>query len=85
MGAEREQERALIEKMDWPWYPMLPVKRDSLTGGMPEVGIIYATIEWDPVVVHLANLFDSPFTIRDAEKISYESLDAFFDDGWRGD
>jgi hypothetical protein len=98
-GHDRALERNLILGGAWPQYPMLPVKRDAPAPDWLEVGFIvwvYVGDEKDrPVKVYLANLtavqLDSEGkTWQEAvagieETITYPSLDAFFDAGWRGD
>lgn len=75
----------ILEKtMNWPYWPLLPLKRKS-KDSMPEVGFI---VDQQKVVVYLANLFDfleQKTKLRDLKKIEYHSLEALVIDGWEVD
>ena len=98
-GTEREKERGLILLGAWPFFPALPVKRDWQED--PPGGVIFWEEADDRAVdVYIFNIWAIPDMrkrkglgpnstwqqIRAGEQvIHYDSLDAFFDAGWRGD
>jgi hypothetical protein len=94
-GADREKQRDQITRpLNWPCFPVLPVKRNQADGQI-EIGVIYwwhsQNIEdGGEVRVYLTNMFnfqtspDRPAATQYEFK-DYKTLDEFFDDGWRGD
>lgn len=93
-GADREKERDQITRpLNWPCFPLLPVKR--ATTHEYDLGVIYWWHSQDiedggEVIVYFTNMFDFKHTkehpaIRCYDHKIYSDLDAFFDDGWRGD
>ena len=99
-GAEREKERGLILLGHWPLYPVLPVVRDwqdDPPGGL----IFWKPEDNRDVDVYIFNLWSCaekrkrmgwedqditwPQMLEGEQVIHYDSLDAFFDAGWRCD
>jgi hypothetical protein len=67
--------------IEWPRWPMLPVKRSEKTGP-PECGIMWATGE--PIVYH-CNMWAIPDDLTKAPQTKYDSFDAVVEAGWQVD
>lgn len=88
---QRRRESEGILGGEWPHWPILPVVRDEPE---PRFGVILWRFEKEedrPVRVYLKIFF--AFTpgasvaenLEGVEVLDYPTLDAFYDDGWRGD
>jgi hypothetical protein len=52
----QEEKRFLADMLNWPCYPLLPVKRR----GSPDIGVVFASAEFrddGPITVYLVNMF----------------------------
>lgn len=76
----REQELKAMQDPDkWPHWPYLPMKRGNIwTPG--NLGVLVAG---QGPVIYRGNLF--LFDPKTCEKTTYDSFEALYDAGWRGD
>ena len=79
---------------EWPLYPYLPLTRETPTGGLPELGVLYdakggRSLEGLQTTVFLVNVTDIGGSIASEReflaqaRLAYPSFEAILDAGWR--